>query len=146
MKTVEETAEELRLSVHRKQRHSIPAALMSWLDTLQRRGLQAMQPAKDIAPAPIAKPAAEIKSVWFQRRAPASSSDLGEIDLGYYSVADGVLTMHDESGKPTGKEHRLAPGDDPRALASRFAWRAWQSGLGIGDFNRPLGYGPSGYA
>jgi hypothetical protein len=27
-----------------------------------------------------------------------------------YSIADDVLKMLDESGKPTGEEHRLAPG------------------------------------
>jgi len=119
---------------------------MSWLETLLDRGLEAMQPAEDIAPAPIAKPAAEIKSVWFQRRAPTNAKDLGEIDLGYYSIADGVLTMHDETGKPTGKVHRLAPDDNPYALASRIAWQAWRDRPGAGDFNRPLGYARFGVA
>jgi hypothetical protein len=138
---------------------------MSWLDTLLDRGLEAMQPAEDVAPAPIATKRnaavtvtpplqsaarqaepAEIKSVWFQTRAPRDKNDLGEIDLGYYSIADGVLTMHEKDGKPSGKVHRLAPDDNPRALASRFAWQAWRSGLGIGDFNRPLGYARTGYA
>jgi hypothetical protein len=117
---------------------------MSWLDTLLDRGLEATRAAEDIAP--IAKPAPEIKSAYFQRRAPRDEKDLGEIDLGYYSIADGILTMHDETGKPTGKVHRLAPDDDPYALASRFAWRAWQDKPGNGDFNRPLGYARFGNA
>jgi hypothetical protein len=125
---------------------------MSWLDTLLDRGLEAMQPVELASatvagiPTALSTPTAEIKSVWFQTRAPRDKNDLGEIDLGYYSVADGVLTMHDETGKPTGKVHRLAPDDNPYALASRFAWQAWKSGLDIGDFNRPLGYQPLGVA
>jgi hypothetical protein len=35
-------------------------------------------------------------------------------------VADGVLTMRDENGTPTGKNCRLGPDDDERVIASRL--------------------------
>jgi hypothetical protein len=139
---------------------------MSWLDTLLDRGLEAMQPA-NVAPAPIATKRcrnaavtvtpplqsaarqaepAEIKSVWFQTRAPRDKNDLGEIDLGYYSIADGVLTMHDETGKPTGEEYRLRAGEDPHQAAGRLGKQAWIKARGETDFNRPLGYARFGNA
>jgi hypothetical protein len=100
-------------------------------------------------PAPLAKPTTprqpEIKHVWFQTRRPVNAADLGEIDVGFYSVADGVLTMHDADGKPTGKEQRLGEGDDAKMIACRLAKEAWFKGRGDGGFNRPLGYHNMGY-
>lgn len=88
------------------------------------------------------KPKPEIKSLWFQTSSPRDG-DLGRVEAAYYSVADGVLTMRGENGKPTGKTYRLEPGDDERATAGRLAKQAWASGKS--DFNRPLHYsgGPS---
>jgi hypothetical protein len=88
----------------------------------------------------------EIKMVWIQTRAP-SNGDPGGCEAGYYCVADGVLTMRDEDGKPTGQTHRLEPGEDPRRIASRLRLRAWRKEAGASsDFNRPLGYARSGVA
>lgn len=115
--------------------------MRNWLDTLLDRGLEAA--AKDTAPGPTAKPP-EIKAAHFQRRAP-QGKDPGEIDLGYYSITDGVLTMHRESGEPTGTVHRLASGDNPYAVASRFAWLEWRNKQGDGDFSRRLEYGESAW-
>jgi hypothetical protein len=70
----------------------------------------------------------------------------GQLEAGYYSVADGVATMRDENGKPTGKEWRLGPGDDARQIASRLARQAWEKRVGTSDFNRPLDYARGGYA
>src|SRR6266704_2997963 len=101
---------------------------MSWLDTLLDRGMQAKQAAEPVAAPPaIARPRQprpEIKTVWFQTRAPRGG-DAGAVELGYYSVADGVLTMRDESGKPTGQQHRLGPSDNERAIAGRLAKAGW---------------------
>jgi hypothetical protein len=60
------------------------------------------------------------------------------VEIGYYSVSDGVLTMHDESGKP-GKTYRLSPDENERAVASRLTLeRAY--GKKEQPFNRPLNY------
>ena len=117
---------------------------MSWLDTLLDRGLEAMEPAG--VAAPIARPAPEIKEVCFQTRAPRGEGDLGEIAAAFYSVADGVLTMHDEDGKATGATYRLRSDEDPRKVAGRLGKDAWSKARGESDFNRPLGYDPLGNA
>jgi hypothetical protein len=83
--------------------------------------------------------------VWVQTRAP-SGGDQGGCEAAYYSVADGVLTMRDEDGKPTGQTHRLEPGEDPRKVASRLRLRAWRKESGESDFNRVLRYGSAGVA
>jgi hypothetical protein len=54
--------------------------------------------------------------------------------------------MHEEGGKPTGKEYRLSPSDDPHMVASRLARKAWLKGKDEGDFNRPLRYNRLGIA
>jgi hypothetical protein len=139
---------------------------MSWLDTLLDRGNEARQletqaptakpeppvvgiPATEITgPRPAMTsglPGPEIKHVWFQTRAP-QNGDLGEIYPAWYSVADGVLTMHDETGKPTGEEYQLRAGEDPHMAAGRLGRNAWIKARGETDFNRPLGYARSGNA
>ena len=120
---------------------------MSWLDTLLDRGNEAGQLAAPAAPMATPRQAApEIKSLWVQTRTPRDAIDPGGCEAGYYSVADGVLTMHDESGKPTGQEYRLGPGDDARQVAGRLALKAIRKARGQTDFNRPLGYAPFGNA
>jgi hypothetical protein len=117
---------------------------LNWLDILERRGRQAVQPEPrkptSISAAPQRLPKPEIKHVWFTTRRPQGRDDLGATEAGYYSVADSVLTMHEEDGRPTGKEYRLAAGDDARMIACRLAKEAWMKGRGENDFNRPLGY------
>jgi hypothetical protein len=121
---------------------------MSWLDALLDRGREAK------TQAPVAKPRAvrlpertapEIKQVWVQTAAPRDG-DAGGCEPGFYSVADGVLTMHDESGKPTGQRQQLGPGDDPHRIAGRLTRAAWISAIGEGNFNRRIDYQPSGIA
>lgn len=58
------------------------------------------------------------------------NGDCGEAGVGFYSVTDGVLTMRDEKGKPTGKEYRLGPGDNEKVIASRLAKQAWSATRG----------------
>lgn len=123
--------------------------MKNWLDTLFDRGLEAMESAENAAP-PIAKPAPEVKQVPFQTRAPRDG-DCGEIGVAYYSVTDGVVTMHDESGNVTSLagqpiRYRLRDGEDPRHVASRFGKQAWIKACGESDFGRPINYGPLGIA
>lgn len=77
--------------------------------------------------------------VWVQTRAPFSS-DPGGCEAGYYSVADGVVTMRDENGKAVGKSRALGPGDDARQIAGRLTREAWLSRIGESNFNRRIEY------
>ena len=70
--------------------------------------------------------------------------DAGACAVGGYYVADGVVVMCNEIGKPTGKTYRLGPGDNERQIASRLTLQAWRSRTP--DFNRPLNYQPLGVA
>jgi hypothetical protein len=114
---------------------------MSWLDQLLDRGKEAMRPVE----LPVAKPAKprgpkpEVRSVWVQTHLP-QNGDLGTVEAAYYFVADGVLSMCDENGKPMGKEHVLEPNDNAHRIAGRLARDVWQQSTGTSDFNRPLHY------
>jgi hypothetical protein len=116
---------------------------MKWLDDL----IDGANAAKaEPTPEPIAPAPPKVCTVWIQTRAP-SGGDLGGCEAGYYSVANGVLTMCDEEGKPTGQTHKLAKGEDPKVVAFRLRRRAWLKEQGASsDFNRPLGYARSGVA
>lgn len=117
---------------------------MGWLD-------DALAQLKAPEPKPVAKavtprqPKTEIKTVWFQTRSPRDG-DQGEVEAGFYSVADDMVTMRDDKGVPTGKTQRLGPGEDARQIAGRLARAAWVKARGETDFNRPLGYARGGYA
>jgi hypothetical protein len=121
---------------------------MGWLDALERRARQAVG-VVPAAPAPARQPAKPqptpvIKTVWMQT-APARSPDYpGAAEPGFYSVTDGVLTMHDESGKPTGQRQQLGPADDPHRIAGRLRLEAWRKATGESNFNRRLDYRPFG--
>jgi len=82
-------------------------------------------------PEPIAPPsrprqaAPEVDSFWCVVAQPSGApGDLGETVPCSYYVEDGVLRLCDEDGE--GKRHVLAPGDDPRRVASRLRREAWQ--------------------
>jgi hypothetical protein len=119
---------------------------MTWLDALLDRGREAKTahaphvtlPKPVVARAPRPKP--EIKTVWMQTRAPRDEGDPGAAEPGFYSVADGVVTMHDENGKPTGQRQELGPNDDPHLIAGRLKRAAWLNTNS--DFNRRLRYPP----
>jgi hypothetical protein len=98
------------------------------------------------APKPVGRPRskAEIKIVWVTTRQPIDSDDPGAAQPGFYSVSDGTVTMHDETGKPTGKEYMLGHGDDPHRIAQRLTREAWLKTRGTTDFDRPLHYAPLG--
>jgi len=117
---------------------------MNWLDTLKGRAQEAKaNPATRPAPRPRQK--REIKSAWFQTAAPRDG-DLGAAEAVHYFVADGVLTICDERGKPTGKTAALAEGDDAYMIAARMGRAAWALSAPASDFNRRLNYRPLGIA
>jgi hypothetical protein len=112
---------------------------MDWLDVLLERGNEAKQQAE-----PAAAPRV-VLTVWVQTR-PPRNGDMGSAEAGHYFVADGVVVMCSEAGKPNGKTHVLAAGEDPRQIAGRLRRRAWLAEQGESDFNRPLGYARLGNA
>ena len=120
---------------------------MNWLDTLLDRGREAKGSAPDPLPVPQlpAKPRAQpdIKAVPVQTAAPFGGSQ-GAITVGYYSVQDGVVVMHDEAGIATGKRRHLRAGEDPCGVAYRMTRESWQAKAP--DFNRRLNYQPLGVA
>ncbi|WP_409188784.1 hypothetical protein [Bradyrhizobium sp. RDM4] len=122
---------------------------MSWLDTLKGRAQEAKAKPAEARPAPKPRqPRPEIRCVWIQTRAPDyERGEEGNVEPGYYTVSDGVLTMRDAAGKSTGAKHVLGPDDNERVIASRLTREAWQkAGGGGSDFNRRLDYGPIGIA
>jgi hypothetical protein len=90
------------------------------------------------------QPKPGIKSVWVQTCAPRQPGDLGAAEPAFYFVVDSVLTICDRQGKPAGKTHRLAAGDDERRIAGRLALQASRGSTS--DFNRPLNYPRTGLA
>ena len=120
---------------------------MTWLDTLLARGDEAkradtvpLAPARQSAKP---RPRADIKAVSVQTAAPFGDNP-GAITVGFYSVHDDVVVMHDEAGIPTGTRQHLGAGEDPRGVAYRLTRESWQAKAP--DFNRPLNYQPLGIA
>ena len=68
----------------------------------------------------------------------------GAITVGFYSVQDDVVVLHDEIGNPTGKRQHFRTGEDPRGVAYRLPRKSWQAKAP--DFNRRLNYQPLGIA
>jgi hypothetical protein len=87
----------------------------------------------------------EIKTVWITTRLPIGK-DPGEVEIGYYTVADGLLQMCDETGKPKGKNVKLEREDNPAKVAGRLTKEAWMKRARESTFNRPLNYRPLGIA
>ena len=115
---------------------------MGWLDNwIAELAPPVPQPTQCVTPAKQ-RPKPVIKTVCPQTRAPRKG-DAGECAIGYYSISDDVLTMHDVSGKP-GKTYRLGPDDNERVIASRLTVEAWRAATP--DFNRPLNCQWSGVA
>jgi hypothetical protein len=120
---------------------------MGWLDALERRGREAIRGESPPVPAPrrtLNEPS-EIKQVWVQT-APARNGSPGAAAAAFYSVSDGILTMHDDHGKPTGQTQAIGKNDDPKRDAARLKLSALAAVRGNSNFNRPLNYQPSGIA
>jgi hypothetical protein len=67
----------------------------------------------------------EVHSVYATVRAPRDENDLGQVTMGYYTLADSVLTMTDSKGVPvrnlnTGEKilHKMKPGEEAGAIAN----------------------------
>ncbi|SEB94847.1 hypothetical protein [Bradyrhizobium erythrophlei] len=122
--------------------------MTSWLDAMMQRATESLRdhPEVPARPRALTTPKPEIKHCWVQTRRPDyERGDEGNVEPVYYSVSDGVLSMHDEKGRSTGQQ-ALADGEDPRLVAMRLRWEAWQRTNAGSDFNRPLVYSKSGMA
>lgn len=114
---------------------------MTWLE--QAFGIEP----EPIAPAPKPRRQAPvIESFWCVVRQPFGDGDYGETIAAFYFVTDGKLWLCDEHGK-TGddaKSYRLAPGESPRAVASRLRREGWMSARSDKPgFGGRLNYGPA---
>ena len=75
-----------------------------------------------------------------------SGNDPGEALYVWYTVADDIVRLTDELGKPIDDrkkryEQKLAEGEDHRAVARKLAWKHHTDRRGgPGDFNRPLSH------
>jgi hypothetical protein len=87
----------------------------------------------------------EIKSMWVTVAGP-NGRNLGSVIEAWWFVADGVLSLCDESGHASGPTERLQPGQVERQVASRLRKDAWRAENGESDFGRPLTYPRGGVA
>jgi hypothetical protein len=114
---------------------------MDWLEAAFGFGDEA-EPAE--TPAKPPRHAPKIESCVAVVRHPSHEGDLGEaVDCNFF-VDDGTVVLCTPSGKPTGEEKHLAPGDDPRSVAKRLrrdTWRREQNkSERVPGFDRPLRY------
>jgi hypothetical protein len=86
-----------------------------------------------------------IKSVIITTAAPRGN-DPGSCEIGFYTVAKGIVVMCTEEGRPTGKRLALGPGDDPDKVAGRLLRESWLKRGGENNFNRQIIYPRSGVA
>jgi hypothetical protein len=72
-----------------------------------------------------------------------SPTDPGQVEIGFYFVENATVTMCNEHGKPTGKNHKLMPADDANQIARRFTKDLWRSRTKeLGGFHRQIVYPP----
>jgi hypothetical protein len=95
----------------------------------------------------------EVHSVYATVRNPNPSNpnDQGQVTTGYYTLADGVLTMTDSNGVAvrdlnSGEKitQKIGAGEDPRAVAGRLTLKIYRMLRGETEqaaaFNRPISY------
>lgn len=111
---------------------------MGWLDRLHEAGVKATEAKREVTPPP---PRLEVQSVTVQVRPSGRDGDPGEVTHGYFTFADGQLTMTDEKGVALAGSIAVQAGGDPRAVARAETSRRWKEN---GRFNRRLEYGRSG--
>jgi hypothetical protein len=125
---------------------------MSWLTVLSSRAIEARADTVPVRtgqegvrhPPDERESKPEIQHVWFTTRRPRNEHDLGEVEGCYYSIADGVVTLCDEDGKPIGEPYQLRPDEDPKNVAARLGAEAWRKARGDGPGKQPLSYPPLG--
>jgi hypothetical protein len=90
-----------------------------------------------------------IKSVVVTTAKPSGPGDLGQVAEGFYTVANGILTMCTPDGAPlrddnTGRrrEMKLLPGDVPAQEAKRMTLRRYREAHRdeLDGFHRPIRY------
>jgi hypothetical protein len=90
-------------------------------------------------PKPRRKP--DVKGCWVVVAHPSGKpGDVGKTVAAHWIVEHGILYPCDEAGKIGEKSHVLAPGDEPRAVASRMARAAYHREQPRSAFNRRLSY------
>jgi hypothetical protein len=95
----------------------------------------------------------EVHSVWATVRRPRDDgTDLGQVTAGFYTLADGVLTMTDSKGAAVRKTqsgekymHKMKNGDDARAIANRLTLEIYhmlrgETAQSATGFNRAISY------
>src|SRR4051794_9924107 len=99
--------------------------MANWLEAAFGLGDEA----EPVAPPPTPRQAPEVKGfVCVVAQPTGAPGDLGETVDAWYFVDDGVLSLCDENGKASeAKPYRLAPGEEPRRVASRLRRASWQS-------------------
>lgn len=89
-----------------------------------------------------------LKQVTVATRNP-SGNDLGSVEIGFYVVEDGILTMCSAEGDllrnaNTGDlmTHRLAPGENPVVIAKRLTLKIYRTNNGddVVGFGRNIDY------
>jgi hypothetical protein len=87
---------------------------------------------------------------------PGNPNDRGQVTTGYYTLADGILTMTDSKGASvrdlnSGEKttHKIEAGEDPRAIASRLTLKIYhmlRGGSAAAGFHKSINYPVSGVA
>jgi hypothetical protein len=121
---------------------------MDWLEAAFGFGDEPEPAAKPVEPP---RQAPKVQSCCVVIAQPAHEGDLGEVIDCWWYEQDGAVVLCSQSGKPTGDEKRLMPGDNPLLVARRLRLVAYRSerpaesvkGFGAG---RRLHYGPLGQA
>jgi hypothetical protein len=100
----------------------------------------------------------EVHSVWATVRPLRDENDLGQVTVGYYTMADGVLTMTDSNGaavreRQSGEKylHNMKPGEDALPIASRLTLQIYymlrgETAQTATGFGRTINYPASGVA
>jgi hypothetical protein len=98
----------------------------------------------------------EVHSVYATVRLPKGDNDPGQVTIGYYTLADGILTMTDSKGAPvrdlnSGEKilHTMQDGDDAPAIAKRLTmkiYRMLRGESGPAGFARAINYPAPGVA
>jgi hypothetical protein len=100
-----------------------------------------------------------VHEVWATVRRPKDDgTDLGQVTAGYYTLADGMLTMTDSTGVPVRKmqsgekyTHKMKEGEDDRQIASRLTREIYhmlrgETAATATGFGRAINYPTSGVA